>query len=70
VGVDLRHFPTKRLEAGSFAIIPAGVPHFVVAEDHTIFQLHSLGPMGNDVCRTAQDGEQAGDEIKQQATLM
>lgn len=34
------------LEAGAFVIIPAGVPHFVVAEGQTIIQVHGLGPLG------------------------
>jgi quercetin dioxygenase-like cupin family protein len=34
------------LEAGSFVIIPAGVPHFVLAEGQTIIQVHGLGPLG------------------------
>ena len=34
------------LEAGSFAIIPAGVPHFVLAEGQTTIQVHGVGPLG------------------------
>ena len=34
------------LEAGSFVIIPAGVPHFVFAEGATVVQVHGLGPLG------------------------
>ena len=34
------------LEAGSFVIIPAGVPHFVVAEGQTVVQVHGVGPLG------------------------
>lgn len=34
------------LEKGSFAIIPAGVPHFVTAEGPTVVQVHGVGPLG------------------------
>ena len=34
------------LEGGSFAIIPAGVPHFVLAEGQTLIQVHGKGPLG------------------------
>jgi quercetin dioxygenase-like cupin family protein len=42
------------LEAGSFAIIPAGVPHFVLAEGQTIIQVHGLGPLGMKLVQSAQ----------------
>jgi len=36
----------KTLPAGSFVIIPAGVPHFVWAEEETVVQIHGVGPWG------------------------
>jgi quercetin dioxygenase-like cupin family protein len=42
------------LEAGSFAIIPAGVPHFVLAEGQTIVQVHGVGPLGMKLVQSDQ----------------
>ena len=39
------------LEAGSFVIIPAGVPHFILAEGQTIVHVHGVGPLGMTLVR-------------------
>src|SRR6266508_3463061 len=36
----------RHLSAGSFIILPGGVPHFVLAEGNTILQVHGMGPVG------------------------
>jgi quercetin dioxygenase-like cupin family protein len=36
----------KRLPAGSFVVMPTGMPHFAWASEETIIQLHSVGPWG------------------------
>lgn len=43
------------LEAGSFVIIPAGVPHFVLAEGQTIVQVHGVGPLGMKLVQDQHD---------------
>ena len=37
----------QAFEAGSFVIIPAGVPHYVMTgRDETVIQAHGVGPVG------------------------
>jgi quercetin dioxygenase-like cupin family protein len=38
---SVRTFP-----AGSFIVIPAGMPHFLAIEKDTIVQVHGVGPVG------------------------
>jgi quercetin dioxygenase-like cupin family protein len=43
--VDEKHF--EKLEAGSFAVIPGGTPHYVKTGDtETVAQVHGIGPVG------------------------
>ena len=34
----------RRLPAGSFFVIPAGLPHFGMIEEDTVIQAHGVGP--------------------------
>ena len=36
----------EKFEAGSFVIIPGGIPHYVLTHDETIVQVHGVGPVG------------------------
>jgi quercetin dioxygenase-like cupin family protein len=34
----------RRMPAGSFILIPAGLPHYGIVEEETIVQAHGMGP--------------------------
>jgi quercetin dioxygenase-like cupin family protein len=34
----------RRMPAGSFILIPAGVPHYGIVEEETVIQAHGMGP--------------------------
>lgn len=36
----------KELPAGSYIVVPAGVPHYAMAKGETIYQTHGVGPAG------------------------
>lgn len=45
----------KRLGAGSFAFMPAGMRHFARTQGDTIVQLHGMGPWGITYVNAADD---------------
>lgn len=45
----------RAFPAGSFVAIPAGQPHFVLAEGETIIQVTGVGPLGVDYVRPEDD---------------
>jgi hypothetical protein len=34
----------RRMPAGSFILIPAGLPHYGIVEETTVIQAHGIGP--------------------------
>jgi quercetin dioxygenase-like cupin family protein len=45
----------EKLQAGSFAVMPAGMNHFARTEEVTVVQLNGIGPWGLDYVNPADD---------------
>ena len=44
VGKTVDHSKLVALPAGSYVLVPAGLPHYAMAKGETIVEVHGLGP--------------------------
>ena len=57
-GTDFEEAHLEKLEAGSFALIPGGTPHYVrTGDDETVVQVHGIGPTGMTLVRQRARGQ-------------
>jgi quercetin dioxygenase-like cupin family protein len=54
-GQSVDHARTQALPAGSFASIAPGVPHYMLAEEDSVFQISAIGPWGVDYVNPTED---------------
>jgi quercetin dioxygenase-like cupin family protein len=59
MGAKFDEAAAKQMEAGSFAILPAGMQHFAFAKGETILQISSNGPFQIKYVNPADDPRQA-----------